>query len=237
MKHTTETKIKISNRLKELVRLNPSKFITNKKPSKIVNCFECDNEMFLRPSDKNKFCSPKCRLKAIEGGFLKGKSGGYRNGSGRSKSGWYKGIFCNSSYELAWVIFSLENKTNFVRNTEWFNYTNSNNKLSRYYPDYKLLDTDEYIEIKGYKEKEFLNKVNYFPKKLIVLDEEKIKPILDFVKEKYGKDFISLYDGNPHKIKTNSCLICGNPAKKQYCSRICSGYGVKKFNLAVSISR
>ena len=46
---------------------------------------------------------------SIEKGYLKGKTGGIREGAGRSKSGWYKGYYCNSSYELAWVIYSLDN--------------------------------------------------------------------------------------------------------------------------------
>jgi hypothetical protein len=227
MTHTAETKLKISNRVKELFKTNPEKFKRSKKPSVIKNCLFCKKEMWLRPSDKNKFCSAGCRKRAIENGYLKGKCGGYRIGSGRSKSGWYNGIFCNSSYELAWVLFNLENKIPFIRNSDWFEYLNTDGKRSRYYPDYKLLNTDEYVEIKGYKEKEFINKTCNFPKKLIILDKEKMNPILEFVIGKYGKDFISLYEGNPHEKKINSCSVCGKPAKNQYCSRVCAGRGVR----------
>ena len=36
------------------------------------------------------------------------KSGGYRMNSGRGKKGWYKGIFCDSSWELAFLVYHLE---------------------------------------------------------------------------------------------------------------------------------
>lgn len=227
MTHSVETKLKIANSIKKLVRLHPESFSKSKKHSIIRNCLFCKKEIRLRPSDKDKFCSVECRKQAIENGYLKGKGGGYRVGSGRSKSGWYNEIFCNSSYELAWVLFNLENGTPFMRNSDSFEYLNANGKKSRYYPDYKLLNTDEYVEIKGYKEKEFLNKTSQFPKKLIILDKEKMKPILEFVVGKYGKDFISLYEGNPHTKKMNSCSICGKSAKNQYCSRVCAGHGVR----------
>lgn len=196
-------------------------------------CKNCNKEYNVPNcyKDIRNFCSHKCYYDwANKTGYLKGKSGGYRIGAGRGKSGWYKGIFCNSSYELAWVLFNLEHGIRFVRNTNWFEYVNSIGNRSKYYPDYKLLDSNEYVEIKGYKEKEFLNKTENFPEKLVILDKEKMKPILNFVKEKYGKSFISLYEGNPHNNKNNKCLICGKSAKNKYCSRICSGHGVKNYN-------
>jgi hypothetical protein len=42
--------------------------------------------------------------------------GGYVKGSGRGKKGWYKGIFCDSSWELAFVIFCLETNKKIKRN-------------------------------------------------------------------------------------------------------------------------
>lgn len=176
--------------------------------------------MELRPSGKNKFCSLKCKDDAVKNGYLKGKSGGIREGSGRSKSGWYKGYYCNNSYELAWVIYSLDNNVNFKRNTKGFEYINTNDNISNYYPDFYIENTETYIEIKRYKEKEFHNKQNRFKEKIVVIDNNDIKLILLYVKNKYDKNFIELYEGNPHKLKNNKCLCCGKPAKFQYCSRI-----------------
>jgi len=41
--------------------------------------------------------------------------GGLRNGSGRSKSGYYKEIYCGSTYELCWVIYNLDHNISFSR--------------------------------------------------------------------------------------------------------------------------
>jgi hypothetical protein len=37
-------------------------------------------------------------------------------------------------------------------------------------------------------------KINSFPHKLIVIDRKKIKPYINYVIKKYGKDYIKLYN-------------------------------------------
>ena len=157
MNHSEETKRKISEKIKECIRLNPEKFKQSQKEKILKYCINCNIKMALRPSDTNKFCSLKCKDESIEKGYLKGKTGGLREGAGRSKSGWYKGYYCNSSYELAWVIYSLDNNLKFKRNTKGFEYTNTEGSISNYYPDFYVETTETFIEIKGYKEKEFYN--------------------------------------------------------------------------------
>jgi hypothetical protein len=120
--------------------------------------------------------------------------GGLRSGSGRGKKGWYKGYFCDSTWELAYVIYNLEHGIPFSRNTKSFDYVfNGENK--KYYPDF-LLETGEYVEVKGYYTKQFAAKTEQFPKEhtLIIYDKNGIKPYLNYVINKYGKDFCSLYD-------------------------------------------
>lgn len=117
--------------------------------------------------------------------------GGYRNGSGRGKKGWYKGYWCDSSWELAWVIYNLEHNISFSRNTKGFEYT-FNNKIFKYYPDFII--NDIYYEIKGYINDKTEAKIKSFPYKLVVLYKNDMKKYLDYVKEKYGKDFIKLYE-------------------------------------------
>ena len=63
--------------------------------------------------------------------------GGYKPGGGRGKSGWFKGYWCDSSYELAWVIYNLDHNIKFERNTERFIYISSG--ITRYWiPDFIL---------------------------------------------------------------------------------------------------
>ena len=55
-------------------------------------------------------------------------SGGLRKGSGRGKKGYYKGYWCDSSWELAWVIYQLDHNIKIKRNWEKFEYEYNNIK-------------------------------------------------------------------------------------------------------------
>ena len=75
-------------------------------------------------------------------------AGGYRKGSGRGKQGWYKGIYCDSSWELAFLVYYLDHNMNIKRCEERREYFYNNEKHT-YIPDFI---TDEgIVEIKGYK--------------------------------------------------------------------------------------
>jgi hypothetical protein len=123
---------------------------------------------------------------------LKGKTGGIRKGGGRGKKGWYKNFWCDSSWELAWIIYQLDHNIEFKRNKEGFDYIFKNEK-HKYYPDFILLDSDEYIEIKGYLTEKVKEKIKQFPYKLNILDKNSIKPYLKYAKQIYGENFIELY--------------------------------------------
>ena len=71
-------------------------------------CLLCGNDI-VHLKWKPKKYHAECWLKC---------SGGYRKGSGVGKGGWYKGYWCDSSYELAWIIFNIEHGNLFTRNTE-----------------------------------------------------------------------------------------------------------------------
>lgn len=118
-------------------------------------------------------------------------SGGYRKGSGRGKKGVYKGYYCDSSWELAYVIYNLEHNIKFERNEELFPYE-FNGETHNYKPDF--LEESCYIEIKGYFTEQVKAKEKYFPHQLKYIDKESIKPYLSYVEEKYGKDFTRLYE-------------------------------------------
>lgn len=141
------------------------------------------------------------RRKISETSKKNNKSGGYRNGSGRGKKGTYKGFWCDSSYELAWVIYHLDNKIPIERNIEKFIYIYDGEEKN-YIPDFKI--NNIYYEIKGYADDKVEFKLKYFPHNIKILFKEDLKYIFDYVIEKYGKNFISLYD---EKI-SKDCLLC-----------------------------
>lgn len=64
------------------------------------------------------------------------------------KKGRYKGIWCDSSYELAWVIFHLDHLTEFKRCTDTFSYSFDGGTFS-YIPDFKVHGF--WVEIKGFE--------------------------------------------------------------------------------------
>jgi hypothetical protein len=129
------------------------------------------------------------------------RNGGYRKGSGRGKSGWYKGYWCDSTWELAWVIYNIDKGIIFERNTEGFEYFYLGKKF-KYYPDFIMGET--YYEIKGFMDKKNLSKIDQFHHKLVIISEKEINFFIDYVKEKYKVYplFLLYEDGEKYK-KTN----------------------------------
>jgi hypothetical protein len=125
---------------------------------------------------------------------LKGKTGGPRKGAGVGKSGWYKGYWCDSSWELAWVIFHIDKGIAFERNLSGFEYQYKG-FTRKYYPDFKI--DNHYIEIKGYKTKQFEEKLKAFPHEITVLYKKEMSQYINYVTQNYSKDYIDLYDARP----------------------------------------
>ena len=116
--------------------------------------------------------------------------GGYVQGSGRGKKGWYKGFFCDSSWELAYVIFCLDHNVSIKRNTEKRQYL-FKDKVKNYIPDFIV--EAELIEIKGYKTEEWEAKIKCNPD-VKVLYKEDLSEIFSYVITTYGKKYIELYE-------------------------------------------
>ena len=104
---------------------------------------------------------------------------------GNAKQGWYKNIHCDSTWELAYLVYHIENNLYIERCTKCFDFIWENN-YHKYIPDFI---TDEgIIEIKGRKSIKSLEKEKQFPF-IKVIDEILIKPYLDYVINKYGAEF------------------------------------------------
>lgn len=153
----------------------------------------------LGKNNKSGYCR-KCVHKTLEYKEKLSKSlkanpkvGGYRKGSGTGKSGWYKGYYCDSSWELAFVIYNLEHNIKFERNKKMFPYT-YNGEEHNYLPDW-LVD-GKYVEIKGHDSEQWQAKIEQFPKDLTleVLYRDNMQKYLGYVRDKYGNNFIELYD-------------------------------------------
>jgi hypothetical protein len=118
------------------------------------------------------------------------KQGGYKPGSGIGKKGWYKGYWCDSSWELAYVIYCLEHNICIVRNLEHREYM-WNNKVTHYIPDFIV--QGELQEIKGYSSPQWEAKLEANPDVKVLYGPDLVH-VFKYVKGKYGKDFIKLYE-------------------------------------------
>lgn len=161
--------------------------------------------------------------------------GGYRPGSGRSKSGYYKGIYCGSTYELCWAVHALDNDIKFTRFEK---------KLEKdgviYFPDFLLADGKTIIEPKGYERGDSVAKKTALAESLgyivKVMRKNDLKYAFDYVAKTYGtKKFHTLYDG--YKPKYNYvCKECNNNFSKDiklksnnvFCNRICGAKYAQK---------
>ena len=113
------------------------------------------------------------------------KAGGYRKGSGRGHEGWYDGIFCDSSWELAFLVYHKDNNLFIERCKEKREYI-WNNESHSYYPDFV---TDKgIIEIKGYDSEQWRAKYKQ-NSDIIVLYYKDMKFYINYCIEKYGKNF------------------------------------------------
>lgn len=213
------------SKLKTSLALKGRKY-PNKLKREFRNCEKCGSTFLTRPSSTRRFCSSQCRPKS---------PGGYREGSGRSKHGYYKGIYCGSTYELAWVIYQLDHG---VIPTRFQGFVTCKETGQKYYPDF--IQGRTIIEIKGYESVESVSiKTNIAIShgyEVLVLRKTDLTKEFQHVKENYKfKCMSELYDGYKpiyHKV----CSSCGKKfatdkklkTKEVYCSRICAGRGANK---------
>ena len=86
----------------------------------------------------------------------------------------YKNINLHGTWELKYAQFLDQNNILWERCKNSFSYVFENEKR-RYTPDFYLPQSDEYVEIKGYKTKKDEAKWEQFPKKIVILREDDLK--------------------------------------------------------------
>lgn len=105
--------------------------------------------------------------------------------------GWYKGIECDSTWELAFLIYHLDHNIPIKRSKNVYAY-NFKGVDHKYLPDF-IVDGKE-IEIKGIVNEQTFAKLAAAPH-IILIDKHDIQPYLRYVKETYKvKDFTTLYE-------------------------------------------
>ncbi len=110
------------------------------------------------------------------------------------KYGTYKGVKCDSSWELAFVMYHIDHNIAFTRNTLLSFTYDYEEKTHRYFPDFIVGNV--IIEIKGQDSDEARCKAASVPDsvayKLLLYND--MKPYIKYAEKTYGKDFYKLYD-------------------------------------------
>ena len=111
--------------------------------------------------------------------------GYYENSIVKYRAGTYKNIHCDSSWELAFVVYCIEHNIDIKRCNEVRTF-NINGENKRYYPDFVV--GDQIIEIKGYYSQIAKAKSEQNPDIKVLLKSD-MKKYLNYTIEKYGNKF------------------------------------------------
>lgn len=125
---------------------------------------------------KKHYCSVECKNK---------NHAGLQPNTGRGKKGKYKGFYCDSTYELVYIIYNLDNNIEFSRSQTKIPYFyEGKNRL--YYPDFE--SNGKLIEIKGYHTEQVDVKLKATKEQGYTIDilyKDDLKYAFDYVKDNY----------------------------------------------------
>jgi hypothetical protein len=146
---------------------DPNKWIT-------IECPTCKLPFEKYKSETSrKYCSSKCRV-----------SGGYRKESFRHGiKGYYCNIHCDSTWELAFLIYHLDHNNDIQRHPVQRTYIDVSGDHRNYYPDFKV--NGKLYEIKGRLTDNDLCKIQCNPD-VILLTENELQPIFNYVCHTYN---------------------------------------------------
>lgn len=162
----------------------------NKNKLQIIakNCIICQNQFLVRSKSKNKkTCSPEC-LKNHQS-LNNARQGTY------GKCGYYKGVFCGSTWELAFLVFNLDKGKDIKRCELTFKY-NLEDGSHTYFPDFIMDNIIYEVKSREYgslvEKNEAVIKAGY---EIVMIKKKEINPIIKIVKESYKvKNLVDLYD-------------------------------------------
>ena len=142
----------------------------------------------------NSNYSTRPEVKAKISKTMMGNHNNDPNKTGRGKKGWYKGFYCSSTYELAFLIYCLDNKIPVERCPYTYEYMYENKK-HRYYPDFIINNT--IVEVKGFYTEQVRAKTEAVKDRpIIVLYKKDLKEVFDYIKFNYRK----IVDKNIHEL-------------------------------------
>lgn len=194
-----ESKIKVSQTLKK--RKQKASSTINKEIEYLKSPHQCEVCKKVLPyALRHRKSCPECYIALLS---MRRKDRIAKDGynlnvtvKSKYKYGTYANISCDSSWELAFILYCLDHNISIIRNRiDFFTY-NAKGTEHKFYPDFKIEDT--YIEIKGRRDETSDLKAQCIPEdvKFKILYKDDIKPYIDYAVNKYGENYIELYDRN-----------------------------------------
>ena len=182
------------------MRLVDKKWVQVDDPNLVKNhsriCKYCGNIFSTLIRKRSKYCSDDCKIKDMHDKLSavakENNLGGYHpNSIKKHHHGTYKGIHCDSSWELAYLVWCLEHDIS-IKRCEEIRYYKLNKKTLKYFPDF-IVD-NQIIEIKGYFDEKSRIKSEQNPD-IKVLFYDDLKEMIEYTINKYGNNFWEiLYD-------------------------------------------
>lgn len=160
-----------------------------------LTCCICTKKFQVTYEQKlNKTCSKECKS-------LLQSQVNHRENNTYGKFGYYQGIYCASSWELAFLIYNKDLGKDIQRCELTFTYF-MDDQQHTYFPDF-IMDNIIY-EVKGYEKEDVQLKTQAVldaSYKIDVIRKKEIMPIIKQLKKKYNvKDITTLYD---QKVESN----------------------------------
>lgn len=173
-------------------------------------CIVCEKEFTNK--HPRKTCSTECLTTRRSNHSLS------LNNHGGGKRGIYNGFNCDSTYELAFLIYHLDHDIPITRCNEIRSYVYENSTCN-YNPDF-IVDGKIY-EIKGFMSNRSKAKLSCNPD-IVLIDGDAIKPFISYVKDKYRvSDIADLYQTK--LFKQSSCNFCKVSYTRKYATqKFCS---------------
>ncbi len=155
-----------------------------------LKCKEASNK-FVHSGISKTPEQEQLRKSKISKTMMGNKNWMYNKRHGNGKKGHYHGIYCDSTWELAFLVYCFDNNVSVKRCNLQYKYMFEGEEHI-YIPDF--ITPEGIIEVKGRIDAKAREKIQQFPE-VILYDKEKMKPIIKYVSEKYGIEFWKvLYD-------------------------------------------
>ena len=179
-----EKKVKVVVEKKYICKFCDKEFSTGQKLGSHVRMCKLNpnySERIKKSSEKSKITKDskwheKYDKLVSESIMKKVENGTWHTSFKRTRIYEYNGVKLHGTWELEYAKWLDENNIKWRRPIEKFPYY-FDGKNRHYTPDFYLINTKEYIEIKGYETDKDKAKWNQFPEKLIILKSKELKKL------------------------------------------------------------